>query len=109
VTDFKVSKGLALPSDFALEVLAVLAKRGAGKTYDAAVVAEEMLKAGIPIVVIDGMGQDLLRHHPTNTSPNRPGVQQAPRSIPDSKSEASIGKCLGLSTSQEISVSKLLP
>jgi hypothetical protein len=57
MNDFKVSKALTLPNDFALEVLAVLAKRGAGKTYDAAVVAEEMLKAGIPIVVVDGMGR----------------------------------------------------
>jgi hypothetical protein len=56
VNDFRVSKALTLPIDFALEVLAVLAKRGAGKTYDAAVVAEEMLKARIPIVVVDGMG-----------------------------------------------------
>jgi hypothetical protein len=51
-----VSKTLTLPAEFGLEVLAVLAKRGAGKTYDAAVIAEEMLKAGIPVVVVDGMG-----------------------------------------------------
>ena len=37
-------------------MVAYLAKRGGGKTYNAAVQAEEMLKAGIPIVVIDGMG-----------------------------------------------------
>ena len=56
MSEFKISRVLRLPSDFALEVLAVLAKRGAGKTWDAAVIAEEMLKAGIPVVVVDGMG-----------------------------------------------------
>ncbi|MEM4154873.1 MAG: hypothetical protein QXW52_08670 [Candidatus Caldarchaeum sp.] len=37
-------------------MFAFLAKRGAGKTYCAAVLAEEMVKNGVPIVVIDGMG-----------------------------------------------------
>lgn len=53
---FHISKDLSLPRDCVTWVLAFLAKRGAGKTYDSAVLAEEMLKAGIPIVVIDGMG-----------------------------------------------------
>lgn len=37
----------------ATKTMAVLAKRGAGKTYTAAVLAEEYFKAGIPFVVID--------------------------------------------------------
>lgn len=56
MSDFKISKNLSLALEFALKVIAILAKRGAGKTYDAAVLAEEMLKAKIPILVIDGMG-----------------------------------------------------
>jgi hypothetical protein len=56
MTDFKISKDLSLPRESATWVFAFLAKRGAGKTYDAADLAEEMLKAQIPIVVIDGMG-----------------------------------------------------
>ncbi len=52
----RVSADLSLPAEAATWVISYLAKRGAGKTYNAAVQAEEMLKAGIPIVVIDGMG-----------------------------------------------------
>jgi hypothetical protein len=53
---FNIAKNLQIPAQFALQVLAILAKRGAGKTYAADVIAEEMLKIGMPIVVIDGMG-----------------------------------------------------
>jgi DNA helicase HerA-like ATPase len=53
---FRLAKDLALPPEAATWVNAFLAKRNAGKTYDAAVLAEELIKAGIPIVVIDGMG-----------------------------------------------------
>jgi hypothetical protein len=52
----RVSDALVLPREAATWVISYLAKRGAGKTYCAGVQAEEMLKAGIPIVVIDGMG-----------------------------------------------------
>jgi hypothetical protein len=53
---FKVSNKITLPPDSAERVFAILAKRGAGKTYDACVLAEEMVKHNIPIVIIDGMG-----------------------------------------------------
>jgi hypothetical protein len=56
LSELKVSSELSLPKEAATWVFSYLAKRGAGKTYNAAVQAEEMLKAGIPIVVIDGMG-----------------------------------------------------
>jgi len=52
----RVSKDLTLPLESATWTFAVLAIKGAGKTYDSADLAEEMIKAGIPIVVIDGMG-----------------------------------------------------
>ena len=53
---FQISRDLALPREAVTWVFAFLAKRGAGKTYCSAVLAEEMLKANIPIVVVDGMG-----------------------------------------------------
>jgi len=53
---FQIAKDLKLPREAATWVFAFLAKRGAGKTYCSSVLAEEMLKAGIPIVVVDGMG-----------------------------------------------------
>jgi len=52
---FRISDKLKLPYECVTWVNAFLAKRGAGKTYNAAVLAEEMLKANVPIVVIDGM------------------------------------------------------
>jgi len=52
----RISDELSLPREAATWVISYLAKRGAGKTYCASDQAEEMLKAGIPIVVIDGMG-----------------------------------------------------
>jgi hypothetical protein len=53
---FKISEKLSLPRVSVSWVNSFLAKRGAGKTYAAADLAEEMLKSQIPIVVIDGMG-----------------------------------------------------
>ncbi len=44
---------LQLPVESATKTFAVLAKRGAGKTYTAAVLAEEFFKAGVPFVVFD--------------------------------------------------------
>jgi hypothetical protein len=56
MSELRISNNLSLPKEAATWVIAYLAKRGAGKTYNAAVQAEEMLKTGIPIGVIDGMG-----------------------------------------------------
>ncbi|MHB1909726.1 MAG: ATP-binding protein [Nitrososphaerales archaeon] len=52
----KISSSLSLPDDAALWTFADLAIKGAGKTYAASVLAEEMMKAGVPIVAIDCMG-----------------------------------------------------
>lgn len=54
--EFKISENLSIPRESVTWVNSFLAKRGAGKTYSAAVLAEEMLNANVPIVVIDGMG-----------------------------------------------------
>lgn len=49
----KVSDDLSLPIEAVTQTFAVLAKRGAGKSYLASVMAEEMLAAHQQIVVID--------------------------------------------------------
>ena len=56
LTKLTISESLSLPVDVARRVFSFLAIRGAGKTYCAAGLAEEMIKAGIPIIVIDPMG-----------------------------------------------------
>ena len=48
-----IAKDLSLPVDAVGETFAFLARRGAGKTYSAMVLAEEMLEAGAQIVVFD--------------------------------------------------------
>ena len=52
----KISDKLSLPDDSALWTFADLAIKGAGKTYAASVMAEEMVKGGIPIIALDGLG-----------------------------------------------------
>ena len=47
---------LSLPLEAVTETFAILAKRGSGKTYCAAVLVEEMLKAGQTVVVADPVG-----------------------------------------------------
>ena len=49
----KLSKDVELPLDVATETLAVLGRRGSGKSYGAGVLVEELLDAGIQVVVID--------------------------------------------------------
>ena len=53
---FKISDKLSLPREAITWVISFISKRGAGKTYCASVLAEEMLKNKIPIIVIDAMG-----------------------------------------------------
>lgn len=48
-----IAEDLHLPLDAATQTFAILAMRGVGKTYTAAVLAEELLKAGLQVVVID--------------------------------------------------------
>lgn len=52
----KISPELTLPSDCVTGTLALLGRKRMGKTYKAKVLAEEMLKAGQQIVVIDPTG-----------------------------------------------------
>jgi len=48
--------GYALPEEFIVEASAILARRGAGKSYAARVIAEEVLAAGQQLVTIDPKG-----------------------------------------------------
>lgn len=52
----RIAKDLNLPDDAAVETMAILAVRGAGKSNAAVVLAEEMFRAGIPWVAIDPKG-----------------------------------------------------
>ncbi len=51
-----IADGLALPLDAVTQTFAILATRGSGKTYTAMVLAEEMLRAHVPVVVLDPVG-----------------------------------------------------
>lgn len=53
---FHVSNMLDLPRDAVTWVISIVAKRGAGKSYSGGVIAEEMLKNDVPVIVLDVMG-----------------------------------------------------
>ena len=52
----RVADNLSLPAEAVTQTFAILAKRGVGKTYTASVLTEEMLKAGLQVVVADPIG-----------------------------------------------------
>jgi DNA helicase HerA-like ATPase len=52
----KLASGLTLPDDAVTQTFGILAKRGAGKSNTAAVMAEEMYKAELPFVAVDPVG-----------------------------------------------------
>lgn len=52
----RIAQELQLPLEAVSQTFAVLAKRGAGKTYTVLVIVEEMLKAGLQVVVADPVG-----------------------------------------------------
>lgn len=45
-----------LPLDAVTQAIAILARRGAGKTHTASVLVEEVVRAGLPVVVLDPTG-----------------------------------------------------
>jgi Mn-dependent DtxR family transcriptional regulator len=53
MTKLKISESLQLPLEAGTETIAVLGIRGSGKTNTAAVIAEELLRAGQQVVIID--------------------------------------------------------
>jgi len=52
----RISSDFALPIEAATQAFGILAVRGVGKTYLSKVMIEEMLQAGIPVVVADPVG-----------------------------------------------------
>ncbi len=56
MTTLHIAEDLELPLAAVVQTFAVLAKRGAGKTYAILVMVEEMLKAGLQVVVADPVG-----------------------------------------------------
>lgn len=54
--NLQLAKGFTLPAEAITETFAILAKRGAGKSNTAVVMAEEMHAAGLPFVAIDPKG-----------------------------------------------------
>ena len=75
----RVADNLTLPAEAVTQTFAILAKRGVGKTYTASVLTEEMLKAGLQVVVADPIGvwwgvwPDLTRGKYARNSPCRRG------------------------------------
>lgn len=51
--NLKIATNLTLPESSVTDTFAILGKRGVGKTYTAAVMAEEMLGGGLQVVVFD--------------------------------------------------------
>lgn len=71
----QVAEDLALPPEAVTAPIAILAQRGSGKTYTAAVMVEEMVKAGLPVAVIDPIGVWWgLRSDAAGTGPGLPVV-----------------------------------
>lgn len=56
VSTLKIARGLSLPVDVAGEAIAILAKRGAGKTNTGRVLAEELVSANVQTVILDPVG-----------------------------------------------------
>ena len=51
-----IARGLKLPLEAITQTFGILAVRGAGKTYTGAVIAEEMIATGMPVVIADPIG-----------------------------------------------------
>lgn len=48
-----LAKHLSLPADAVTQTFAIFGKRGSGKTNGATVLVEELLKAHLPVVILD--------------------------------------------------------
>lgn len=55
-TPIRLGEQLSLPVDLATEAIAILGRRGKGKTNTAGVIVEEFVKLGVPVCVVDTVG-----------------------------------------------------
>ena len=70
-----LGRKLALPVDLATEAIAVLGRRGKGKTNTAGVIVEELIGLGVPVCVVDTVGVWWgLRSSKTGKGPGLPVV-----------------------------------
>lgn len=70
-----LSSNLRLPLEAVTQTFAMLGKRGSGKTNTSGVMTEQMIKAGLPVVVVDPIGVWWgLRHAADGKSPGLPVV-----------------------------------
>lgn len=71
----RISPKFKLPDEAVTQTFGIVAKRGVGKTYTAAVMVEEMVKAGLPVVVVDPLGVWFgLRSSADGTKPGLPVI-----------------------------------
>ena len=54
--ELHIALGVTIPDEAVTRTIGILAQRGMGKTYTAAVVCEELSKARMPVVIIDPLG-----------------------------------------------------
>ena len=54
--DLNLSENVSLPASIVTTTIGILAVKGAGKTYTFSVMAEEMLKAGLQVIIVDPVG-----------------------------------------------------
>lgn len=70
--EVQIAPGLSIPIDVATEAIAILGRRGKGKTSTAVVLVEELVGLGVPVCVVDTVGVWWgLR---SSTSGKRPGL-----------------------------------
>ena len=55
----KVAAELSLPLDAVTQTMAAIARKGAGKTYLASMIAEQMLDARAQVIVVDPVDGDV--------------------------------------------------
>ncbi|WP_065569707.1 ATP-binding protein [Microbacterium oleivorans] len=55
-TPIRLGDELSLPVDLVTEAIAILGRRGKGKTNTAGVIVEEFVKLGVPVCVVDTVG-----------------------------------------------------
>lgn len=52
----RIAPGVELPLDLVTQSIAILARKGAGKTYTGSVIVEEVIRAQLPVVILDPTG-----------------------------------------------------